>query len=236
MIDKHSYVGYLYNKLPAVYREEDSKLGSPLYRYLECLCAGGFEQVIEDSNNFLTLIDPEKCPAEFFPYLYESFGLTYYQDIPVEYHRKFLSNLGALMKRRGTKTAIRYLVSTLTGFEVDLSYERRYNEEGECIGRFLNVAFLVNSIEEAISVTPSAKVIEQFIQSQLPFYITPSVSALVSTSVLSANDYKGCVVSSQMTAKVYPFEREKEYSFSAVSNTGVCICMAQHQVLTPNII
>ena len=236
MIDKHSYVGYLYNKLPAVYREEDSKLGSPLYRYLECLCAGGFEQVIEDSNNFLTLINPEKCPAEFFPYLYESFGLTYYQDIPVEYHRKFLSNLGALMKRRGTKTAIRYLVSTLTGFEVDLSYERRYNEEGECIGRFLNVAFLVNSIEEATSVALSAKVIEQFIQSQLPFYITPFVSALVSTSVLSANDYKGCVVSSQMTAKVYPFEREKEYSFSAVSNTGVCICMAQHQVLTPSII
>jgi len=94
----------------------------------------------------------------------------------------------------------------------------------------------ISCVEEAISVTPSAKVIEQFIQSQLPFYITPSVSALISTSVLSANDYKGCVVSSQMTTQVYPFEREKEYSFSAVSNVGVCVCMAQHQILTPNII
>lgn len=235
MIDKNSFVGHLYNKLPTVYREEDRKLGSPLYRYLEALCAGGFEKVIEDSNNFLALIDPEKCPEHIFPYLYESFGLKYFQDIPVEYHRKFLSNLGALMKRRGTNTAIRYLVSTLTGFEVDLSYERRYNDNGDCIGRFLNIAFMVNTIEEAINVHPSAKVIEQFVQSQLPFYITPSVSALLSTSVLEAHDYKVSAIGVGGTQCVYPFEREMETTLSIVQNAGICMCMAQSQVLTPQL-
>ena len=235
MIDRDNYVGYLYNKLPAIYREEDSKLGSPLYRYLESLCVGGFGKVIEDINNFLTLIDPEKCPDEFFPYLYESFGLTYFKDVPIEYHRKFLSNLGALMKRRGTKTAIRYLVSTLTGFEVDLSYERCYNEEGETIGRFLNIVFLVNSIEEASSVDLSVKVIEQFVQSQLPFYITPSVSALVNVTLLKAYDYKASVISSQTFASVYPFEREKEYSLVAVQNVGISVCMSLTQILIPKI-
>lgn len=235
MIDKNSYVGYLYNKLPAVYREEDGKLGSPLYRYLDSLCTGGFSKVIEDSNNFLTLTDPEKCPEIFFPYFYESFGLKYFQDIPVEYHRRFLQNLGALLRRRGTKTAIRYLVSTLTGFEVEIAYDRRYDERGQCIGRFLNIAFLVHSIEEAISVTPSAKVIENYVQSQLPFYITPQVSALVSKELLEGYENRGCAVSQQIVSNVYPFEQEMQYSLYAVQNAGAFICMCNNQVLVPQL-
>ena len=235
MIDKKKYTDYLYNKLPVVYRNEDSKLGNPLYRYLQSLCLGGFEKVIEDSNNFLTLIDPEKCPESIFPYLYESFGLEYYKDIPVEYHRKFLSNLGALMKRRGTNTAIRYLVATLTGFEVDLSYERRYNDKGECIGRFLDIVFLVNTIEEATLVNPSVRVIEQFIKSQVPFYITPRVSALTSTPILEAYDYQVGVISTALTQQVYPFNRNISDSLTSIQNLGVCVSMEQSQTLTPQI-
>lgn len=205
MIDKNSYSVYLYNKLPAVYREEDEKLGMPLYRYLESLCAGGFEKVIEDSNNFLNLINPEKCPEEFFPYLYSSFGLTYFNDIPIEYHRKFLSNLGALMKRRGTKTAIKYLVSTLTGFEVDLFYERQYNEEKGRTDRVLNIVYYVNSLEDLNSVEFSSNVIEQFVKSQLPFYIIPSVSAQVKIkSGIEARSYKSGAMSSYSDISVSP--------------------------------
>lgn len=195
MIEKSRFVDFLYNKLPAVYRDEDYKLGRPLYRYLQSLSAGGFEKVIEDSNNFLALIDPEKCPDEFFPYLYESFGLKYFKDIPIEYHRKFISNLGALLKRRGTNTAVRYLVSTLTGFEVDLSYERRYNDSGDCVGRFLNIVFFVNTVEEATKVNPSVWVIEQFIKSQLPFYITPVISAS-NVQSMESNYYTAGAISS----------------------------------------
>lgn len=205
MIDKNNYSVYLYNKLPAVYREEDEKLGKPLYRYLESLCAGGFEKVIEDSNNFLNLIDPEKCPEEFFQYLYGSFGLTYFNDIPMEYHRKFLRNIGELIKRRGTKTAIKYLVSTLTGFEVDLFYERQYNEEKGRTDRVLNIVYYVNTLEDLNSVEFSSNVIEQFVKSQLPFYITPSVSAHVKIkSNIEARSYKSGAMSSYSDISVSP--------------------------------
>lgn len=204
MIDKSTYTDYLYNKLPSVYREEDLKLDKPLYRYLNSLCAGGFEKVIEDSNNFLTLIDPEKCPESFFPHLYESFGLEYFNDIPIEYHRKFLSNLGALMKRRGTNTAIKYLVSTLTGFDVDLHYRREYNERGECTGRYLDLEFLVTSIEDLDSVPIHTKVIERFIKSQVPFYITPLVSARVNFSALESNYYTAGAISVSQRQTLMP--------------------------------
>lgn len=235
MIDKKKYTDYLYSKLPVVYRNEDLKLGNPLYRYLQSLCLGGFEKVIEDSNNFLTLIDPENCPESIFPYLYESFGLEYYKDIPVEYHRKFLSNLGALMKRRGTNTAIHYLVATLTGFEVDLSYERQYNDRGDCIGRFLDIVFLVNTVEEAALVNPSIGVIEQFIKSQVPFYITPRVSALTSAPVLEAHDYKAGLINPTITQQVYPFNRNLQETLTSIHTLGVCVRTVQNQTLIPQI-
>lgn len=235
MIKTQDFVSYLYNRLPTVYREEDSKLGSPFYQYLQSLCSGGYNKVIEDSNDFLNLVDPEKCPVAFFPYLYESFGLEYYEDIPIEYHRKFLSNIGGLMKRRGTNTAVRYLVSTLTGYDVDLSYERRYNSRGICTGRFLNVAFLVESMEEATHVTLSAKVIEQFIQSQVPFYITPTVTALLSTEILNSYIREGGLISSSMTTKVYPFDEVNNFNVIGTNNYGAFVCFCQRSVLMPQL-
>jgi phage tail-like protein len=229
-----TFVDFLYNKLPAVYREEDSKLGSPLYRYLQSLSEGGFEKALSDVDGFLSLVDPETCPDEIFPYLYESFGLPYYQDIDISYHRRFLSNIGALMKRRGTNRAVKYLVSTLTGFDVVLSYDRRY-EDDVCVGRFLNIAFLVDTIEEAIMVKPSAKVIEQFIKTEIPFYITPSVSALLSTEVLQGYVRRAGVMSSSITAKVLPFAQQQSYSFTGSCTHGICICQATYNVLMPEI-
>ena len=209
MIKKGIYVDFLYGKLPSIYREEDAKLGKPLYRYLQCLSAGGFEKVIEKSNDFLTLVDPEKCPEEFFPYLYESFGLTYTQDIPIEYHRKFLNNIGVLMKRRGTKTAIRYLVSTLTGYDIDLSYQRKYNISGECVGRFLYMTFPISSLSELKNVATGAKVIEQFLKFQLPFYITPVVSAHYGEkSVIEGTKYVGGVIGCFHSYTLTPMTQE----------------------------
>lgn len=204
MIHKKDFIDYLYNKLPSVYREEDLKLDKPLYRYLSSLSAGGFEKVLEDSNNFLTLVDPEKCPEHLFPYLYGSFGFEYFQDIPISYHRKFLKNLGALLKRRGTYAEVRYLVSTLTGFEVELSYEREYNDKGESIARHLNVLFIVDTVEQAQSIEVTTKVIEQFIQSQIPFYITPHISADVNSVMISSTNYTAGAISYGITQTVSP--------------------------------
>lgn len=194
MINKEEYLNYLYNRLPAVYREEDSKIGLPLYRYLQSLCEGGYSKVIDDNNNFLTLIDPEKCPDSFFPYLYASFGLKYYNNIDIKYHRKFLSNVGALLKRRGTKTVVRYIVATLTGYEVDLFYERVYNGEGKCTGRILNINVHVQSVDEYLSFN-SGDIIEGFLKSQLPFYITPVLNVVLDTVELRGVNYTGGVSS-----------------------------------------
>ena len=180
MIDSNNFLNFLYGKLPGVYKEEDEKIGLPLYRYLQALCLGGFSKVISDSNNFLDLVDPQKCPDYMLPYLYESFGLEYYKDIPIEYHRKFLSNVGLLLKRRGTPSSIRYLISTITGFEVDLSYRREYNEEEEREERVLEITLIVDSVEKAANAQVAVGVIEQFIKTQLPFYIIPKV--IVSTA------------------------------------------------------
>ena len=93
----------LYNrKLPEIYREEDSKIKYPLKRYLESLVEGGFKGAIEDIEGLLLLTDPKSIPESLFPYLCESFGLEYFPDIDVTYQRKFLNNLGELIRRRGT--------------------------------------------------------------------------------------------------------------------------------------
>lgn len=226
MINKTDFVDFLYNKLPAIYRYEDSKIGLPLYRYLQSMCEGGFNPVIENSNNFLTLVDPETCPEEFFPYLYESFGLPYFDDIPVEYHRRFLKNIGALLKRRGTNTAVRYLVSTLTGFNVDLFYERRYNEEGKCTGRYLDIVLLLDHLTD---IDPNVKVVERFVKIQLPFYLIPLIIASVSPPDLNAKIYSGCRITYSQSTDIIPFEKEKHTSIDLTHNKEGLVGMTHYQ-------
>ena len=60
----------LYNKkLPQVYRDEDSKIGYPLKRYLESLIDGGYCDSIKDIEGIMSLVDPMTISEEFFPYL-----------------------------------------------------------------------------------------------------------------------------------------------------------------------
>ena len=92
---------YLYYRcLPGIYQEEDANIGKPLYRYLQSIILGGYELAIQDIDNIIKLVDPETCPEQFFPILYESFGLTYYPDVDMKYHRKFLMNYGELRRRK----------------------------------------------------------------------------------------------------------------------------------------
>lgn len=196
-IDKDKFLKDLYNKLPAVYRQEDSDGGLPFYRYLQALVDGGFVNIIDGSNNLLDLLDPERCPEEVLPLFYKSVGLTYFKDIGVEYHRRFLSNFGALMKRRGTYRSIKYLVATLTGLDVDLTYERRYNNSDKhgTVSRDLTVKLIANTVEQVNKLPISMRVVERFISTQLPFYITVAVTADVEAEILEGTRYTGGVIS-----------------------------------------
>jgi len=182
---KHLY----YNKLPQVYRDMDDKLKTrPLYRYLSSLIEGGYSEVIKDINNLLDLVDPEKCPEEFLPYLCRSFGLEYFEDIDPIYQRRFLLNIGEIIKRRGTHSCIRFLVRVLTGLDVELQYIRGEFEGNN--GRHLIVTLLAETLEQVVNIDTSVFVVERYLQTQLPYYIYPHVSSRVATQKVQTVVYR----------------------------------------------
>ena len=175
-----------YKKLPKIYRDADSEVDYQLKRYLESLIEGGFCASIEDIEKVLLLIDPESIPDSYFPYLYESFGLEYFPDIDVSYHRKFLLNIGELIKRRGTFSCVQYLIKVLTGLEAELSYR-----DGE-----LNIVLLAKNLSQINSIETSIFVISNFIRTQIPYYVTPSISSRINTQIISSKSYSGSAVGS----------------------------------------
>ena len=140
---------------------------------------GGFCGSIEDIEKVLHLIDPEKIPEEFLPYLFESFGLEYFPDIAVTYQRKFLLNLGELMRRRGTFSGVRFLTKVLTGLESELSYEN-----GE-----LKIVLLAQTLGQIDNIETSMYVIENFLKTQVPYFVNPTISSRVDIQILSSKSY-----------------------------------------------
>lgn len=175
---------YLYNRcLPGIYREEDDNIGKPLYRYLQSIILGGYNLAIQDIDNIIKLVDPETCPEQFFPVLYESFGLTYYPDVDMKYHRKFLMNYGELRRRKGTYSCIRFLVRVLTGMDVKLSYMRGiYNEVN---GRHLIVKLQAKTLQELLNMDNDISVIKKFVGLFLPYYIIADIEGEVSSTTIS---------------------------------------------------
>lgn len=178
----------LYNrKLPQVYRDEDSKIGYPLKRYLESLIDGGYCGSIKDIEGIMSLVDPMTISEEFFPYLCESFGLTYFPDMGISYQRKFLSNMGELVKRRGTFSSVQYLTRALTGLNSDLSYfEGDY--EGQD-GNYLFIVLLAKSLEQLKNIDIDMEVIRNYIGSQIPYYVKPILSSRIDIQVIHSKSY-----------------------------------------------
>lgn len=187
-------VDFLYSKFPDLYRQKDATLDSGkkyLYLFLKSMFEGidtlnedgeaishkdgAGEYFLNKINRFTDIIDPEKCPDEMFPYLLASFGVEYNPLIEnkevngepiIYYHRKFLANIGELVKRIGTVSGLRYLVRVLTGMEFEYSYER--TEDGE---RKFEFNLLIGGVEDELNKDYSRKVIEQFLKPFIPFYL-----------------------------------------------------------------
>ena len=181
-----------YKKLPQIYRDEDRKLGYPLKRYLESLIEGGFYGSIEDIKGLMLLIDPETIPEEFFPYLYESFGLEYFPDIDVSYQRKFLLNMGELVRRRGTFSSVQFLIKVLTGLEAELSFKD--NE--------LSIVLLARTIEQIDDIEISMFVIGNFIKTQIPYYVTPVISSRIASQTIHSKSYSHSTIGSYKFYKI----------------------------------
>lgn len=192
-ITSESLLDLLYNKkLPQIYRDEDKKIGYPLKRYLESLIEGGFCGSIKDIEMFMLLIDPETIPDKFFPYLYESFGLEYFPDIDISYQRKLLLNIGELIKRRGTFSSVKYLIKVLTGLESELSFK----------DNTLNIVFLARTMGQIDNIDMSMTVIRNFIQTQLPYYISPVIESRVDTQLITSKSYSHSAIGNHRFYKI----------------------------------
>ena len=186
-ITSQSLLDYLYEKkLPQIYRDEDRKIGYPLKRYLKSLIDGGFRDSIEDIKGVMLLIDPETIPEKFFPYLYESFGLEYFPDIEVTYQRKFLMNIGEFIKRRGTFAGVQFLTKVLTGLEAELSLD----------GNTLNIVLSARTLSQIESIETSMKVMRNFIQTQIPYFINPKIASRIDTQIIQSKSYSHSAVGS----------------------------------------
>lgn len=113
----------MYERLPSVYRNLDSKNKYQLKKYLEAIMEGGFDDTLLGTLNIMDIIDVDKCPSEYFPVLCESFGVEYYPDIGEIFQRKFLKNFVDLNIRKGTTSCIEYLVRELSGYDVLVRYD-----------------------------------------------------------------------------------------------------------------
>lgn len=198
-----------YKKLPQVYRDMDAMLKTyPLKRYLASLIEGGYSEVLKDTDGILDLVDPEKCPSKFLPYLCESFGLEYFEDMDDTYQRRFLVNIGEILKRRGTYACVRYLVRVLTGLDVDLRYERGYNEDK--YGRWLFVELQGVNIDQILQIDTSIKVIERYVGTQIPYFITAILSASIAMQILQVKKHMGYAMGQGVYAKILPFKSKSE--------------------------
>lgn len=198
-ITSQSLLDLLYNrKLPQVYRDEDKKIGYPLKRYLESLIEGGFCGSIKDIEGVMLLIDPENIPEKFFPYLYESFGLEYFPDIDIVYQRKFLMNIGELIRRRGTFSSVQFLIKVLTGLEAELSYK----------DRVLTITLSAKTMGQIDDIETSMRVISNFIKTQIPYYVNPVIKSQIDTQVIPSKSYNFSAVGHY---KFYRIPRYKSY-------------------------
>lgn len=179
-------------KLPQIYRDEDSKIGFPLKRYLESLIEGGYCDSIEDIEGILSLIDPMTVPDAFFPYLCKSFGLTYFPDIDISYQRKFLANIGEINNRRGTFSCVQFLIRVLTGLSCELSYYE--GEYGGQDGNYLFIELKARTMDELNKIETSMEVISNFIGTQIPYYVLPVISSSLSVQVVSSKSYSHSAV------------------------------------------
>lgn len=159
------------HKIPEIYRIADDEMTKhkDLFRYLHVAVEGGFGDTLEKAASMKALVDPITCPEKYLPYLYASWGLPYFEDIGVYYNRKFLANIGTLLKRRGTMGGVRFMVRVLTGMECTLRYERKTTETEQ--GRYLYITLISDTLEQLIDITTPVKVLTRFLALHIPFYI-----------------------------------------------------------------
>lgn len=229
---------YIYNrKIPEIYRIADDEVSADkdLNRFLHVGIEGGFGNTLDKAKSLRSLVNPLTCPPQCLPFLASSWGIPYFEDIGVYYNRKFLSNIGEFLKRRGSMGGVKYIIRSLTGFDSDLEYKRI--SEGKEQGRYLYYTLNPNSINDLKSKKDKfsvySKVVSKFLQANVPFYIRVVYKGIVvrqeekmenrSLNVLSINssyhyDLTGVRIARIRSTIVplFSINKANHYDFSAI--------------------
>ena len=201
MLDKQTYSEGMYNLLPKMYRTADLSQNDTLQKFLKVLFEDGSGIVLDDINITPQLIDPLVCPTKFLPQFCESMGYFYTQEIAEKYQRKFMQNVGQLHRRKGTKSAVKYLVRSITGLDCELIYTVQDPVTG---GRTLKVILLIPNLEYASKVEVDIEAVSFYIASQIPFYLNSDISYSLERRKLNHLQHTGVRVSQYSRAHLVP--------------------------------
>jgi phage tail-like protein len=164
-IKDYGYGELLYNRLPAIYRVEDAKLGQDLaeverqlpdldtssvliavreeyqlQRFLRILGAA-LNVVRSGIEATLQLQDIDKIEAKWLPDLAKLLGWNTNLELSTEAQRDELRNAIDLYKRKGRQTAIEFLIEQLTDFD----YEFRFGKDRLLVTQHDNEIFRINA-------------------------------------------------------------------------------------------
>lgn len=122
-----SFADYLYNRLPQVYRTSDQE--QILRRFIETFAEAGFDPLLQETMDMMNLLDVDKCPSEFLPFLCSFYGFEYTVEIPELFMRRLLKHIIELYKRKGTKSVVKFIARELTGFDSEIIENKDFDEE-----------------------------------------------------------------------------------------------------------
>lgn len=174
----------------------------------------GISYLIDKANRVVDNVYPMTVPNSpteledaILQALFTSWGATYDRNVNFElnsagekvssttFNRRLLSHIGKLTGYRGTETTIKYLFNLLTHHDIDTLYHREYNNDGVCIGRFLDIYIDVKSGEDLHTVVPFYnEVMKDFVTEYLPFYIRPYIAYKYPTVEITDTLYIGSAV------------------------------------------
>lgn len=111
----------IYNSLPEIYRKMDLYEGNEtLLRYISTLDNGGFRHLRFDIDNLYNVMSIEKAPQELIPIIGKMLGYNYVEEVDDRTQRKVVENLVELYKRKGTKSAINFIIREFTEYDTKL--------------------------------------------------------------------------------------------------------------------
>ena len=123
MASATSFVDYLYNRLPEIYRSEDNASTSKLilYHFLQTMDEAGFSVNLSDINAIFDLSNLSVIDDGLLPYYAGNVAFVNDSTVSFTFLRTLLNNIIRVYKMAGVDNCVKFLVREMTGFYVTLT-------------------------------------------------------------------------------------------------------------------